>query len=82
MILVGKLVCCYNCIKILLVYGVCLEGLKIMVLLVSRVGIICLLGKWLGKLYGLNIVIMFSGWWCNISWLFVVLCMVLLVCLW
>lgn len=78
----GKLVCCYKCIIVLLFYGVSLLGLKIMVLFVSNVGMICLFGKWLGKLYGLNIVSMLCGWCCRFVVLFGILLCCLLVWMW
>lgn len=61
--LVGRLVVVYNLIIFCVIIGVRLLGLNIIVLFVINVGIMWLLGRCLGKLYGLNIVIMLWGLW-------------------
>lgn len=78
----GNLVVCYILIVVCVMFGVSLDGLNMIVLLVISVGMIWLFGKWLGKLYGLNIVMMLCGWWCSIVMLLVMFWCFLLVCFW
>lgn len=79
-IFVGRLVFFYNFNVNLVIVGVNFDGLNIMVLFVNNVGIIWLFGKWLGKLYGLNIVIILWGLWWIIVWFCGIGFLILLVC--